>query len=205
MSGHDFPVVSSTDIYRGRVLALRSDQVVMPGGRVATREITEHTGAVAIAAVDAHDRIMMLHQYRHPVRRRLWELPAGLLDLAGEDPAETAKRELAEEAGLAATEWSVMLDVVPSPGFSDESVRVYLARGLTDVGRPDLGSDDEENDMSTRWMSLPVAVRMVLAGTIVNAVSVAGILAVQAVGVGPGRPSDAPWPDRPTRFADRTR
>ncbi len=205
MSGHDFPVVSSTDIYRGRVLALRSDQVVMPGGRVATREITEHPGAVAIAAVDAHDRIMMLHQYRHPVRRRLWELPAGLLDLAGEDPAETAKRELAEEAGLAATEWSVMLDVVPSPGFSDESVRVYLARGLTDVGRPDLGSDDEENDMSTRWMSLPVAVRMVLAGTIVNAVSVAGILAVQAVGVGPGRPSDAPWPDRPTRFADRTR
>lgn len=205
MSGHDFPVVSSADIYRGRVVALRSDQVVMPGGRAATREITEHPGAVAIAAVDADDRIMMLHQYRHPVLRRLWELPAGLLDVAGEDPAETAKRELAEEAGLAATEWSVLLDVVPSPGLSDESVRVYLARGITDVGRPDLGSDDEENDMSTRWMSLPVAVRMVLAGTIVNAVSVAGILAVQAVGAGPGRPLDAPWQDRPTRFADRAR
>ncbi len=123
MSGHDFPVEGSTDVYAGRVMALRSDQVVMPGGRVATREIVEHPGAVAVAALDADDRIMMIHQYRQAVRRRLWELPAGLLDVAGEDPLLTAQRELAEEAGLAATEWSVLLDLVPSPGFSDESIR----------------------------------------------------------------------------------
>jgi 8-oxo-dGTP pyrophosphatase MutT (NUDIX family) len=201
---HDFPVRSSKDIYVGKVMALRSDEVVMPGGRVAVREVVEHPGAVAIAALDPDDRLMMIHQYRHPVHRRLWELPAGLLDVQDEDPVEAAKRELAEEAGLAATDWSVLLDVVPSPGFSDESVRVYLARGLTDIGRPEVG-DDEEADMATRWVTLSVAVRMVLAGTIVNGVTVAAVLAANTVaGAGPaGRPVDAPWQDRPTRFARR--
>ncbi|MDN5747458.1 MAG: NUDIX hydrolase [Pseudonocardia sp.] len=185
-------------------MALRSDEVVMPGGRVATREILEHPGAVAIAALDADDRIMMIHQYRHAVRRRLWELPAGLLDVDGEDPLLTARRELAEEAGIAADEWSVLLDVVPSPGFSDESVRVYLARGVTEVGRPDPG-DDEEADLTVKWVSMPVAVRMVLAGTIVNAVTVAAVLAAHTLAGAPAaaRAADAPWPDRPTRFAER--
>ena len=199
---HDFPVDGSTDIYAGRVMALRADRVVMPGGRVATREIVEHPGAVAVAALDADDRIMMIHQYRHAVGRRLWELPAGLLDVAGEDPLLTAQRELAEEAGLAAAEWAVLLDIVPSPGFSDESIRVYLARGITEVGRPDMG-DDEEADLVLRWVSLPVAVRMVLDGKIVNGVSAAAVLAAHALAGGPGRPTDAPWPDRPTRFAAR--
>ena len=104
--------------------------------------ILEHPGAVA-SGLDDDDRLMMIFQYRHPLRRRLWELPAGLLDVAGEDPRETAKRELAEETGLAAAEWAVLIDVAPSPGFSDESVRVFLARGLREVRRPDL-SDDEE-------------------------------------------------------------
>ncbi|WP_214370370.1 NUDIX domain-containing protein [Pseudonocardia sp. H11422] len=185
-------------------MALRSDEVEMPGGRVATREIFEHPGAVAIAALDDDGRIMMIHQYRHAVARRLWELPAGLLDVDGEDPAATAARELAEEAGLAAREWSVLLDVVPSPGFSDESVRVYLARGITEVGRPPL-ADDEEADLELRWVPLPVAVRQVLAGTIVNAVTVAAVLAVHVVAEGQvqPRPVDAEWPDRPTRFAAR--
>jgi 8-oxo-dGTP pyrophosphatase MutT (NUDIX family) len=205
-SRHDFPVQDSSEVYAGRVMALRSDRVVMPGGRVATREVLEHPGAVAIAALDADDRIMMIHQYRHPVRRRLWELPAGLLDVHGEDPLATAKRELAEEAGLAAQAWSVLLDVVPSPGFSDESVRVYLAETVTEVGRPDLG-DDEEADLAVHWVSLPVAVRMVLAGTIVNGVSVAAVLAAHAVRSGVAgatpRAADAEWPDRPARFAAR--
>lgn len=201
---HDFPVDGSSEIYAGRVMALRSDRVVMPGGRVATREIVEHPGAVAVAALDADDRLMMIHQYRHAVRRRLWELPAGLLDVAGEDPLLTAQRELAEEAGLAADEWSVLLDIVPSPGFSDESIRVYLARGITEVGRPDLG-DDEEADLTLRWVSMPVAVRMALAGTIVNATTVSAVLAAHVLAGAPAaaRPTDAPWPDRPTRFATR--
>jgi len=201
---HDFPVQSTKDVYVGRVMALRSDEVVMPGGRVATREILEHPGAVAIAALDADDRLMMIYQYRHPVRTRLWELPAGLLDVAGEDPQATAGRELAEEAGLAAAEWAVLVDVAPSPGFSDESVRVFLARGLTEVARPDLG-DDEEADLTHRWVPLSVATRMVLAGEIVNGVTAAAVLAAFAVAGIPAavRSADAPWPLRPTRFADR--
>ena len=201
---HDFPVRSTTDIYSGRVMALRSDRVVMPGGRVATREILEHPGAVAVVALDAADRVMMLHQYRHAVRRRLWELPAGLLDVSGENPAVTAGRELAEEAGLAAQDWSVLLDVVPSPGFSDESVRVYLARDLSEVGRPDMG-DDEESDLELRWIALAEAVQLVFSGDVVNAVSVSGLLATQAVRAGEAdpRPVDVAWQDRPDRFAMR--
>ena len=201
---HEFPVEASERLYAGRVMALRSDRVVMPGGRVATREIVEHPGAVAVAALDADDRLMMIHQYRHAVRRRLWELPAGLLDVAGEDPLAAARRELVEEAGLAAEHWSVLLDIVPSPGFSDESIRVYLARGVSEVGRP-AGGDDEEADLAVRWVSLPVAVRMVLAGTIVNATTVAAVLAAHVLAATPagGRALDAPWPDRPTRFASR--
>ncbi len=201
---HEFTVQASKDIYVGKVMALRADEVVMPGGGVAVREIVEHPGAVAIAALDADDRLMMIHQYRHALRRRLWELPAGLLDVRGEDPLVTAQRELAEETGLAASEWSVLVDVTPSPGFTDEAVRVYLARGLSDVGRPE-HTDDEEADLATRWVSLPVAVRMVLSGTIVNATTVAGVLAAHVLSGTPSaaRPADAPWPDRPTRFAER--
>lgn len=201
---HDFPVRSATDIYSGRVMALRSDRVVMPGGRVATREILEHPGAVAVVAVDEHRRVRMLHQYRHAVRRRLWELPAGLLDVAGEDPAVTADRELTEEAGLTAADWSLLLDVVPSPGFSDESVRIFLARAVTDRPRPDLG-DDEEADLEVRWIPLDDAVAMVFTGDIVNAVSCAGLLAARAVldGEIEPRPTGTPWEDRPERFARR--
>jgi 8-oxo-dGDP phosphatase len=201
---HDFPVASTSDIYAGKVMALRADEVVMPGGREARREIIEHPGAVAVAALDPDDRIMMIYQYRHALGRRLWEMPAGLLDVAGEDPLETARRELREEAGLAAAEWAVLLDVAPSPGFSDEGVRVFMARGLTEVGRPE-GGDDEEADLTTRWVTLSVAVRMVLAGTIVNGVTVAAVLAAHAVSGSTAslRPADAPWNDRPTRFAQR--
>lgn len=202
---HDFRVVSSDDIYAGKVMAVRKDEVAMPGGGTAIREITEHAGAVAIAALDPDDRLMMIYQYRHAVGRRLWEMPAGLLDQAGEDPLETARRELAEEVGLAATEWSVLIDVTPSPGFSDESVRVYLATGLTDIGRPELGSDDEEAELEMHWVALDDAVAMVFDGSIVNATTVASVLAVHAVRSGAAqlRPVDAEWPDRPTRFADR--
>ncbi|HEY2204160.1 MAG TPA: NUDIX hydrolase [Pseudonocardia sp.] len=184
-------------------MALRADEVEMPGGRVATREVVEHPGAVAIAALDERRRLAVIRQYRHPVRRRLEELPAGLLDVPGEPPWEAAARELAEEAGLAAGEWSVLVDLVPSPGLSDESVRVFLATGLTEVDRPDLG-DDEESELRLSWLPVDDAVRSVLSGEIVNAVSAAAVLAVHAVltGAHGTRPVDAPWPDRPTAFAD---
>ena len=202
---HDFAVVSSDDIYTGKVLAVRRDKVRMPGGGTAVREIMEHAGAVAIAALDPDDRLVMIYQYRHALSRRLWEMPAGLLDTAGEDPLETARRELAEEVGIAAAEWSVLIDVAPSPGFSDESVRVYLATGLTDVGRPDLGADDEEADLEIHRIPLADAVAMVFDGEIVNSSCAAGVLAVHAVRTGAARtrPAHAPWPDRPARFAGR--
>ncbi len=203
-SRHDFAVAGSETLHVGRVTALRLDQVVMPGGRVAAREVVEHPGAVAIVPLDDERRVVLIHQYRHPLGRALWELPAGLLDAAGEEPVETARRELAEEVGIAATDWSVLLDVAASPGFSDESVRVFLARGLSGVTRP-AGADDEEADLEIHRVPLDEAVRRVLSGEIVNSSTAAGLLAAHAVvaGVAQPRPVDAPWRDRPTRFAAR--
>lgn len=199
---HQFDVVASQEIYRGHVIALRADDVAMPGGNVERREVVEHYGAVAVIAVDDADRIVLIHQYRHPLGRRLWELPAGLLDVPDEPPELTAARELIEEAGVAARRWEVLVDVAASPGFTDEVVRVFLATGLTSVDRPE-SADDEEADLVVHRIELAEAVRMVMAGEIVNAASVGGILALHAVrsGAAGTRPADAPWPDRPTRFA----
>jgi ADP-ribose pyrophosphatase len=199
---HRFDTVASQEIYRGSILALRADEVAMPGGNVQRREVVEHFGAVAVLAIDDADRIVLVYQYRHPLGRRLWELPAGLLDAAGEAPAATAARELVEEAGVAADRWEVLVDVATSPGFTDEVVRVFLASDLTSVRRP-VAEGDEEADLEVHRVDLAEAVRMALAGDIVNGPSVAGILALHAVRTGGGatRPTDAPWPDRPTRFA----
>ena len=201
---HQFETVASTDIYRGHVIALRADEVAMPDGRVARREVVEHFGAVAVVALDDQDRIVLIHQYRHPLGRRLWELPAGLLDEPGEEPVKAAARELTEEAGVVAGRWEVLVDVAASPGFTDEVVRVFLATDLTEVARP-AAFGDEEADLVVHRIDLAEAVRMVLAGDVVNAASVGGILATHAVrsGVGVTRPADAPWQDRPTRFAAR--
>src|SRR5262245_60347007 len=117
---HDFETVASKTVYSGAILALRLDKVAMPGGRVVEREVIEHHAAVAVAAIDDADNVVLIRQYRHPIGGRLLELPAGLLDVPDEDPLEAAKRELAEETGLAAREWAVLVDVALSPGFTDE-------------------------------------------------------------------------------------
>ena len=175
----------------------------MPGGKIVTREIVEHFGAVAIVAMDDEGRIPMVHQYRHPFGRRLWELPAGLLDVNGEAPHLTAARELREEAGLQAQTWRVLVDLDSTPGFSDESVRVYLATGLTQVDRPE--AHDEEADMTLQWYSIDEAVLRVFSGEIVNALAVGGILAAYTVAKGftQPRPADTPWVDKSTAFAAR--
>ncbi|MGX7828925.1 NUDIX domain-containing protein [Actinokineospora sp. 24-640] len=204
MSGdrHVFDVVSTRDIHVGRILALRMDEVRMPGGDVATREVVEHLGAVAVAALDDEGRVVLIDQYRHPMGKRLWELPAGLIDHAGEDPLEAAKRELAEEAGVGAEHWSVLVDVAVSPGFTDEMVRVYLATGLTDSPRTAMG--EEEADLEIHRVPLAEAVRMTMAGEVLNAAAVSGILAAHiAVSGAPTRDARAPWPDQPTAFAAR--
>ncbi|ONM48944.1 ADP-ribose pyrophosphatase [Nocardia donostiensis] len=185
------------------MVALRLDQVEMPGGRVVEREVVEHHGAVAVTAVDDAGNVVLIHQYRHPIGQRLLELPAGLLDVPEEDPLEAARRELAEETGLAARDWAVLVDVALSPGFTDESLRVYLARGLSEIDRPD--PENEEADLELVRMPVAEAVRAALAGEIVNATAVAGLLALSAVTAGnlPVRPADAPWPGQPTRLLRR--
>jgi 8-oxo-dGDP phosphatase len=204
---HEFTTLASEDVYVGRILALRADEVGMPGGGHARREVVEHYGAVAIAAIDEQDRVVLVHQYRYPIGRRLWELPAGLLDVAGEPPVRTAQRELAEEAGLAAEDWSVLVDVATSPGFTDEVVRVFLATGLTDVHQPT--PTDEEADLEVDRVPVDEAVGRALSGEIVNATALSGILALAAARArdgGPdvtGRPADSDWLDRPVAMSRR--
>ena len=200
---HVFETVSSEVLYVGKIFALRADRVQMPGSKIVTREVVEHYGAVAIVAMDDDGRIPMVHQYRHPLGRRLWELPAGLLDIHGEAPHLSAARELREEVGLQAENWQVLVDLDSAPGFSDESVRVFLATGLTEVDRPE--AHDEEAEMTVAWYSIAEAVQRIFSGEIVNSLAVAGILAAHAVGEGIGkpRPVDTPWIDRPTAFSAR--
>lgn len=173
---HEFITQDSRLLLDSPILAVRQDSVVMPGGVAANREVVEHLGAVAVVALNEAGEIAMVRQYRHSVGRRLWELPAGLLDVAGEDELTGAQRELQEEAGLAAQTWHVLTDLVTSPGFCEEAVRVYLARELSDAPLLD-AQGDEEADMTRAWVSLEEAVAMVLRGEIVNSIAVAGILA----------------------------
>ena len=203
MAEHVFETASSETLYTGKIFALRSDRVRMPGGTIAVREVVEHYGAVAIVALDESNNIPMVYQYRHTFRRRLWELPAGLLDVAGEPPHLTAARELKEEVGLEARIWRVLVDLNTAPGFSDESVRVYLATELSEVDRPE--AHNEEADMTMRWIPIVEAVRLVLGGEVLNSIAVAGILAAYTVisGFAQPRPVDSPWLDRPTAFAAR--
>jgi ADP-ribose pyrophosphatase len=200
---HVFETASSETLHTGNIFALRRDEVRMPGGNVAKREVVEHYGAVAIVAMDDSKNIPMVYQYRHTFRRRLWELPAGLLDVAGEPPHLTAARELQEEVGLQAGTWRVLVDLNTAPGFSDESVRVYLATELSEVDRPQ--AHDEEADMTMRWVPIDEAARLVLAGEVLNSIAVGGILAAHAVATGfaQPRPVDSPWIDKPTAFVAR--
>lgn len=201
---HSFEVVDSEIILDAPIIAVRRDEVTMPGGTTAHREVVEHFGAVSIAAVDSHNRIAMVEQYRHSVGRRLWELPAGLLDIKDEDELVAAKRELQEEAGLAAEQWSVLVDVVNSPGFCEEACRIYLAQDLREVERI-IPSGDEEADMDHTWVDLDEAVNKVMAGEVSNSIAVAGIFAAHRAVIEGARtrPVDTDFDLRPTGLAQR--
>ena len=175
---HAYRVLDSETVFDGHVISLRRDTVAMPGGGDSVREVVAHPGAVAVVAVDDEGRVVLLRQYRHPVGRYLWELPAGLRDSDGEPPLETAKRELAEEVLLAAERWSLLTTTYSSPGFSDELVLVYLAEGLREVERPEgFTVEHEELDMTIERAPLADAVQRVFDGDIRNAAAVVGVLA----------------------------
>jgi ADP-ribose pyrophosphatase len=177
-----FEVESSRIVHRGRVITLRTDQVRTPGGDLAERDVVEHPGAVVIVALDDTGRVLLVTQYRHPVRGWLTELPAGLLDHAGEDPYTTARRELHEETDLRADTWHTLLDLRTSPGGMNEPGRIYLARDLHPIHEPDrhhrgANGEYEEADMRAEWVDLDQAISQALAGTITNGATVAGLLA----------------------------
>ena len=158
---------------------------------------------MAVVAVDEHGRVAMVEQYRHSVRRRLMELPAGLLDMYGEDELTCAQRELVEEAGLEADTWSVLVDLVTSPGFAEEAVRVFIATQLRAVEQPE--AEHEEADMDFTWVPLTDAADMVMAGEIVNSIAVAGVLAACRIfsGDAKAREVSAPFDFRPSSLAQR--
>ncbi|WP_021599823.1 NUDIX domain-containing protein [Actinomadura welshii] len=193
-------VVESSTPYKGRVFGVRVDQVEMPVGdgvEAVQRDVIEHIGSVGVIAVDDRDRVLLLRQYRHPVARLLWEAPAGLRDVDGEPLHKLAERELLEESGYRAERWDTLLDVYPTPGMADERVRIFLARGLTEVPADEIDFErvHEEADMPVVWVPLEEAVRKVFAGELHNMIACMGVLAVRAArdsGYADLRPVDAP-------------
>jgi 8-oxo-dGTP pyrophosphatase MutT (NUDIX family) len=177
-----WPVVESSVLAAGQIATLRRDTVQLPDGRAVRREVVEHPGAVAVVALDSRDRVLMIRQYRHPAGAMLWEIPAGLRDVAGEPLLSTAQRELLEEAGCVAREWHVLSDYLSSPGISTERLRVYLARDLTMVpaGQREYVRHDEEAYLTVAWVPLADAVRRVLSGDLHNGVAIVGILSAYA-------------------------
>ena len=197
----EWTVVSSHTPYTGNKTGVRADEVVMPDGRTARRDYQTHPGSVAVLALDERERVAVIEQYRHPVRHRLWEIPAGLLDVPGEPPLDAARRELYEEAHIKADDWRVLVDVYTTPGGSDEALRIYLARGLAEAEQERFPAEEEEAEMRHAWVPLDELTRGVLAGRLHNTPLALGVLAYTAARAGDGlaalRPADAPWEARP--------
>jgi ADP-ribose pyrophosphatase len=198
-----WPVDSSRVVLdTGRVITVRQDVVRSPvddGG--FTRDVVVHPGAVGVVAMDEDERVLLVRQYRHPVGHRLLEVPAGLLDVEGEDHLAAARRELYEEAHVRAEDWRVLVDYFTSPGMTTESLRVYLARGLSDVppGERHVG-EHEEADMPVVRVPLADLVASVLAGRLHNPTLCVGVLGAWAARLGAGydalRDPGSPWPAR---------
>ncbi len=197
-----WPVRSSKVLAEGGISAYHEDVVRMIDGTEARRQYTTHHGAVGVIALDEEGRMLTLRQYRHPVRRLLWELPAGLLDKPGEHPLEAAKRELYEEAHLQAAEWRVLVDYFNSSGTSDEATRIFVARGVCAADGEQFAREGEEAGIVAQWIPLEEMVARVLDGRVGTSSMVASVCSLQVVLTRPGgwdslRPADAPWPARP--------
>ncbi|WP_255955777.1 NUDIX domain-containing protein [Streptomyces odontomachi] len=197
----EWQITASETPFVGNKTSVRTDQVVMPDGSVVGRDYQVHPGSVAVLALDDQDRVLLIRQYRHPVRQKLWEIPAGLLDIPGENPLHAAERELYEEAHVKAADWRVLTDVYTTPGGCDESVRIFLARDLSEAEGERFAVEDEEADMEQARVPVDELVRGVLAGDLHNNCLVVGVLSLVAARQGDGlealRPALASWPARP--------
>jgi len=170
-------VVSSDVVFNGRVWDVRRDEFEYNGHTIA-RDYIDHPGAVAILAMDDQKRVMLIQQYRHPIRQREWELPAGLLDIENEDPLVAAQRELAEEVDLQAGTWSELITFHTSPGGSNEVLQVFLATDLS--ATPTFEREEEEADIVQRWVPLADVVAAVLSGDLKNSILIVAVLAAHA-------------------------
>lgn len=186
----EYRTLSSDLLVDAPVVAMRRDRITTATGEV-DREVIEHFSGAAVVAVretsvqgELRREVMLVRQYRRPVDRYLWELPAGLLDVAGEDALTAAQRELAEEAGLSAAQWHLLGDICTSPGISEEMCRIFLADSVRPLSEAEAGdleeASGEEADMTTRWVPVDEAVDMVRRGEVENAVAVAGLLYLHA-------------------------
>lgn len=191
-------IIESDVVFGGRVWDIRRDRFVLEGAEI-TREYMDHTGAVAVLALDERDRVLLIQQYRHPIRMRDWELPAGLLDIRGESPLVAAQRELAEEVDLVAETWDLLTEFMTSPGGSNEMLRVYLARGVSPAPTV-FARTEEEAGIEQRWVPLDEVVDSVLSRDLQNS-----ILAIAALSAAAARDrgwstlgdANAPWPRHP--------
>lgn len=189
-----WPVAASEEQFSNWLITVRTDKVQLPDQHFAQRTVVTHLGAVAILALDDDSRVLMIRQYRHPVGRQLWEIPAGLRDVSGEALVDTARRELLEETGHAARDWHVLLDSYASPGISSERIRIFLARGLHPA-QTDYRREGEEKFLAAAWVPLAEAVQAALAGQLHNGATIQGVLAAQVAqraGFAGLRPAGAP-------------
>jgi 8-oxo-dGTP pyrophosphatase MutT (NUDIX family) len=173
-------VLGSATVFTGHIWDVATEKVDLGDGQTVQREFIRHPGAVAVIALSDDDEVLLVHQYRHPVGAVLWEPPAGLRDVDGEPPVETAKRELFEEAQYRASTWHLLTELFTTPGSSSERILVYLARGLTPVPAGEqYERHGEEKDMPVVWVPLDDVVDGVLAGRLLSPTLVSGALAAQ--------------------------
>lgn len=192
---------------KGWVSSFVDETVLTPTGEEMKRQYLTHPGAVAVVAWDEErDAVAVVRQYRHPVRMELVEIPAGLIDADDEDWVTAARRELAEEVELGAEDWRVLVDFCTTPGSSEESLRVFLARGVAPAPRPEgFVLEGEEAHMTWEWVDRSELTRAVFEGRCQNPSLVVGLLALESALLGDRletlRPADAPWPIRNQRSA----
>jgi ADP-ribose pyrophosphatase len=189
------PVSKTSVEYTGKIWAIIKDTFKL-GDHELTRDYLQHMGAVAILALNENEEVLTIHQYRHPVGANLVEIPAGLLDFPNESPIEAAKRELLEETGHTAQNWSVLCDFCTSPGSSSEAVRIFLARDLTFQGFDASNLDAEESELEPRWLPISILLDAIVSGDLASPTAVLALTAYKSLDLDKLRPADAAWPLR---------